>query len=850
MSTILPLNSATPLKVNPKFFRNRLLFSLIEICFIALETPQALVYISKAFLKTTEWSDAWSTYHELHNSTLAQEEVFRIHAQKDLDLQKDVIIPNAVQQQRLTIATLRASNNLLLDTVEQDNQALAKSIQDTVDFLRTWSRAGNDVPYQVSFTKAQQREFEIVYGLHKNDQAPLLGLLSESQILRTSLKEWIHYNEDYLANKTQGLTNLVPTVNVSLDHSLEIDHAVRQVVRASRDKLVAAFLTLRAHYAELYKALTLQLKNTRASLDAISQAYDRLVNFAIRVTSFASTIPIPSGKVFPTIKLTDFPPSDFFKPDFAGVPRLEMYLAEFDLFLLDINVSFDDLDDGIITEIYRILSNGTNAVVEKILNLASRTDYFPPAIQLGEVMLSPIQALDTLAALEENLALNVNVNVETEDPDLFVDIPPFDVPEIDVDSQAVNKFQSAVDLFFVQTPSFDIPPWVLRAMNVLNMLIFGSVGFFLNLGLRALFQILRYWGGSAIPTPVVEMRTNEEKLLEEKRSKTTATALLLTRVQILQFVSASPKYILSALVFACVMAVVISREVNQFHPLCIASLNGTALSQNTLSPLYMNRALQASQLELTRHNKDVHAFAQQECQREGIASSILWREQANRFSTMKQKSIVNEQHTNRIPKALNDTALCDVFEAKCGGLKVSKDSCLQKDGSAILSPCSIRPLVEVLRDPLKESLFNCSEVPVNYLQLNSTDVVDPQKFSKVTCTFESAVWSHYWISMYLLVSYILLHMCMRPLVVDGMRTVLRRFLGPQLFHLNITTDETGAFTQPEYDEVKERGAAIDEKLFYMTLWGYAKLFTCSILIIGWISLLVTLGDYNIIPEGL
>ena len=850
MSSILPLNSATPLRANPKFTRNRLLFSLIEICFIALETPQALIFVSKAFLKTTEWSDAWSTYDDLQNSTLAHEEAFRVHAQKDLDYQKDVLIPNAVQQQRSTIATLRASNDLVLDKVEQDNQELAKSIQDTVDFLRTWSKAGNDIPYQASFTKTEQREFETVYGLHKNDQAPLLGLLSESQVLRTSLKEWIRYNENYLANKTQGLTNLVPTVKVSLDHSLEIDHAVRQVVKSSRDKLVAAFLTLRAHYAELYKALTVQLKDTRASLDAISQAYDRLVNFAIRVSSFASTIPIPSGKVFPTIKLTDFPPSDFFKPNFAGVPRLELYLAEFDLFLLDINVSFDDLDDGIILEIYRILSNGTNAVVEKILNLASQTDYFPPAIQLGEVMLSPVQAMDTLGSIEENLALKVNVNVDTEDPDLFVDIPPFDVPAIDVDNQAVNKFQSAVDLFFVQTPSFDIPPWVLRAMKVLNILIFGSVGFFLNLGLRALFQILRYWGGSAIPTPVVEMRTKAEKELEEKRSKTTATALLLTRVQILHFVSTSPKYILSAIVFACVMAVVVSREVNQFHPLCINSLNGTALSQKTLSPLYMNRALQASQLELTRHNNDVHAFAQQQCQREGIASSVLWREQANRFSTMQQQSTVNAQHTSRIPKALNDTALCDDFEAKCGGLKVLKGLCLRKDGSAILSPCSIRPLVEALQDPLKASLFNCSEVPVNYLQLNNTDVVDPQKFSKVTCTFESAVWSHYWLSIYLLVSYILLHICMRPLVVDGLRSVLRRYLGPQLFHLNITTDETGAFTQPEYDDAKERGAAIGGVLFYMNLFGYAKLVTSSILIIGWITLLVTFGDYNIIPKGL
>ena len=162
MSSILPLNSATPLRANPKFTRNRLLFSLIEICFIALETPQALIFVSKAFLKTTEWSDAWSTYDDLQNSTLAHEEAFRVHAQKDLDYQKDVLIPNAVQQQRSTIATLRASNDLVLDKVEQNNQELAKSIQDTVDFLRTWSKAGNDIPYQASFTKTEQREFETV----------------------------------------------------------------------------------------------------------------------------------------------------------------------------------------------------------------------------------------------------------------------------------------------------------------------------------------------------------------------------------------------------------------------------------------------------------------------------------------------------------------------------------------------------------------------------------------------------------------------------------------------------------------------------------------------------------------
>lgn len=860
MTSILPISQGTDLEVevNHKFVRNRIMFSLVELVFIALVSVQTLRRISHSLFTIPALEEVQDSFRRLQNATSLYIDAFSNASQDDVARQKEVVIPNAIQIEHHGIAQSRFANNISLNIREQHDISSTMLLQTKVDFLRKWSKAGHDLPYLETYSQVERRKFEYIYGLGNNQdsyQAPLQGILSESQTLRISLKGWILYNQDYIANKTRGLSDLVPAVNVSLGKTLIIDDAIRKAASASREKLVDTFRSLRNHYAELYSALTVQLLDTRDSLDKIAEGYDRLVDFAIRISSFAATIPIPKGTAFPSIDLGAFPPADFYKPEFGGVPRLGLYLAEFDSFLLTINTSFDTLADEIVETLYISLKSGAEAVVDQIANFALQTDYHPPMIRLGDANLSPIHAVDILDAIETNVSLSFSVGVEIEAPDLFVHIPTFEIPTLDVADQTVASIQSVVDFFVIKVPSLDIPmPQWLRSFVTVLISLWGMSGFAILFAFRAGRQIHNYWDGSAIRTPIVDMRTKSEQNLENARSAKTSTILFFLRTALREDIWGMTQYAVIAVFAFALVTLVYFYETAEFRPYCVASNQGTTIGRYTIAPLFYNGALRDSQTEVWRHNTGLQAFAQQQCQVEARESEDSLREQLKQLATIQQSAAITDQYNDLIYEALDFNALCVAIEMKCGGKVVFEECPRGDDGLVVVSPCRFLPQsplsMEVVTTTLDARLFNCSQIPTSFLEVSSAHLMDHLNVADSTCLLEWYALYRFWQWAFILFSWNIIQYAIRPLFVCGLQVILRHHLGREEFRINATSFVTGAFSQPEYDDIKARGEAIAGTLFWLKLFGYGKFLVGVSLLAGWFYLISAAGHYQAMPMSL
>lgn len=856
VASILPLRDASTLndfdeeERNRKLIRNRLAFSVIPLLFIALDSPQSLRYLASYFLTVTEWSEVQSSFRQLQNKTSAYEHLFIRQSEQHLAYQQDVVIPSFFELHDLALSHAIIDNVNVLAKHEQHNLNSTMALQTTVDFLRAWSKLGNDMHYKLT-RPAEQKIYEAKYGLaNNNNQGPLvIGIISSSQILRTSIQQRMIYDEEYIANKTRGLDSLVPAVQLSLDATLLVNDVIRNAALASKNQLLSSFRALRQHYAELYKSLTAQLANSRNSLDVIADAYDELVDFSIRVTSFLATIPIPAGHVVPTINLGDFPPGDFFKPDFSGFPPLQNYLGQFDSFILQLDAAFDDLGDGLIATLYDILKNGADDVMEQIANIVITTDYHPPGIEVGETLLTPTQAFEHLNALEMDLYNQFQFGFNLTEPgDLLVNVTPIEIPTESFTSETVAAFQTAVEYFDVAMPTLKISPSLLEMIHqvvyLVNMLLVGTVGFVVLFVYRSMLQIFSYWDGSAIHTPTVDMRTKSEKALEKKRSRKAAMAVLVVETAIRGHLTTLLQYSVIAGLAVMVSFLVYTYEVQSFRPNCVESRQGTLFGQYTIAPLFYNRALIGAQSEVLRHNAALQVFAQNQCHMKTVASLEAVRDQSKQYVTFQQLEAVKQNFANEIQEAQNMDALCRDLERKCGTFS---DECpVQEDGTVFESPCFLLSRIESLSAPLEMPRVNCSNIPINVLKARSAEEIEKElAVAESSCILEAYLLSTFWLWAFMIFSWTLLKDVIRPLLIGGLHVVLRHFLAREEFKVNVTTFADGQFSEPEYNELEERKQAVQHKLVWMRFFGWSKVVFGSVFLVGWVMLLIEATKYSI-----
>lgn len=861
VASILPLSDAPPPLVvveeeeerNRKFIRNRLVFSVIPVLFIALDSPQSLRHLASYFLTVTEWSEVRSSFRQLQNKTSAYERVFLRESEQHLVYQQDVVIPTFFELHDLALSHAVIDNVDVLAKHEQHDQNSTMALQTTVNFLRAWSKLGHDMHYELT-TPAEQTLYEAKYGLgrtNNNNQGPLvIGIISSSQTLRTSLQQRIIYDEEYIANKTRKLSNLVPEVQLSLDATLLVNDAIRNAVLASRNQLVSSFRALRQHYAELYEALTAQLANARISLDVIAEAYNELVDFSIRVTSFIATIPIPSGRVVPTINLGNFPPGDFFKPDFSGFPPLQSYLGQFDAFILEFDAAFDTLGDDLVATLYDILKNGADAVLEQIAKIVITTDYHPPGIELGETSLTPTQAFEHLNALEMDLYSQFHFGFNLTEPgDLLVNVAPIEIPAQTFTSETVTAFQSVVEYFDVAIPTLKISQslWELldQIFHLVNVLLVGAVGFVVVFVYRSMLQIFSYWDGSAIKTPTVDMRTKAEKAREKKRSRKTAAAVLVFESAIRGDLTTLLQYAVIAGLAVIISFLVYTYEVQSFRPNCVESRQGTLFGQYTIAPLFYNRALVGAQSEVLRHNAALQLFAQEQCQMKTVASLEAVKEQSKEYATFQQLETVKQNYANEIREAQNWDALCLDFDRKCGTFS---DACpVQDDATVFESPCLLLPRIEPLDAPLEMPQVNCSEIPVNVLQARSAEEIEQELVvAESSCILEAYLLSTFWLWAFMIFSWTLLKDAIRPLLIGGLHVVLRHLLAREEFKVNVTAFANGQFSEPEYNDMDERKLAVQGRLFWLRVFGWSKVVFGSMLLVGWVLLLIVATKHRVL----
>jgi hypothetical protein len=853
VTSILPLNDAPPTSedvILRKFTRNRLIFSVIPLLFIALDSPQSLRFIASYFLTIVEWPEVQSSFRQLQNKVKSFEHMFRQQSEHHLGYQQEVIIPTFFKPHDLALSEAVATNLDVLIRHSQYDKNSTTALQTTVDFLRAWSKLGHDMHYKL--TPAEQTIYEVKYGLggNKNNSPLVIAIISNAQTLRTSLQHRIRYDEEYIANKTRGLAALVPAVTLSLDNTLLINDAIRKSVLASRNQLVSTFRALRQHYADLYERLTAQLTNAQVSLDVLANAYSELLEYSYRITAFISSIPIPSGRVMPTIELGNFPPGDFFKPDFSGFPALKSYLSLFDAFLLEFEASFDNLGDDLVSALYDVSKNGSDAILKQITKIAITTDYHPPGIELGNTSLTTIQAFEHLNTLEMDLFDEFQFGFNTTEPgDLLINVPPIDVPAQNLASDTVTALQSVVEYFDVAFPAVKISPlfreWFGKFFRVLSMLFVGKLGFVVVFAYRSMLQMFTYWDGSAILTPTVDMRTKAEQARESRLSRKTAAAVFVFESTIRGDLTTILQYIVISGLAVMLTFLVYNYEAQSFRPNCVESLRGTLLGQFTIAPLFYNRALVGSQSEVFRHNSALQLFAQDQCHLKTTTSLEAVKEQSKEYTTFQQLGTVRQNFANEIKEAQDLEALCRDFERKCGTF--SDDCPKMEDGTTYESPCLLLPRIEMLDAPLEFPRINCSEIPVNVLKGKSRKEIEQELVvAESSCLLEGYLLSTYWMWAFMIFSWALLKDAVRPLLIGGLHIVLRHLLAPEEFKVNVTTFANGQFSEPEYGNICERKLAVQQRLFWLRFAGCIKVIVGFALLGGWIALLVFASTYKVL----
>lgn len=840
------IESQTPVSppYRSKFVRNRSLFAILDVVLLLANSFWAHGKVSRTIIAVPS-IDISSFPSQFQNST----KTFSDALVTELDIQNAAI--RAEINVTLALETSHVEMLLSLNTQKLNSRLLQENTilngyNQKVKFLQAWARVGNKVPYRPTATNKDRYMFETMLSLENG--AIIEELAGDSNSLSDQLEARYAYDVEYLRNKTSGLIpKLIPDIKASL-HLPDLDADIHARVLLLYQELAAQLRPVRDYIAEVYESLSLQLHETELAFGAMAVRYDLLISTIRRFYEILDSINIVGFNqgLFPRIDLKSFPPPAFFLPDSIDFPNTINFLKPFDIILLNLESPFDLLASDIFHLVDVSLDVKANEIVTALIDALTPDDYFPPSIEFQGKAMSLPNALQMNRDVIANLTVQAN---QLPKPPIITDSPKFELPKIEYEEQNFNFAQPVVDLFAWSIPNFDSYFSLLKEICVFLWGYYIKIEVFVINIYRALRRAYEYFEGTAVPLPVIDLRTKVEQEDGQRRTRPGKFTILTSYI----FHPLVFTVVTRLLLFLFFVAVVIAGSnyyFDEFHPNCVMSNKGTSLGNSAIGPLLYNRALAAGQHHAIKLSIINHAYVEQQCQLLSLTTYDTYGQQVFDYEESRMRSTRDLIGLQNIDDVVDLDLLCQQHTRACTSDDPTIICPILEDGSIVGKPCEFASTdFQINTEVLQVVEYNCSSVPHGELTLDGTRDRAQKELGveESWCLVEWWFIGHLWRIMFVLVGYITLYNAFRW-IIDGLQTFFWTLLRPEWWHIQCTADRHGFFTQPEYSDTNAKEKAIQEWNLGHKCMGVAKLFVGTSIFACWVMVSILTWRVDMVPS--
>jgi hypothetical protein len=840
------IESQTPISppYRSTFVRNRSLFAIFDVVLLLANSFWAHGKVSRSIIAVPS-IDITSFPGQFQNNT----KVFSDALVAEIDVQNAVIgteINTTLELEISRVEMLLSLNTQKLNSRLLQESNIRNAYNDKVIYLQAWSRVGNTVPYRPSATYKDRYMFETMLSLENG--AIIEELAGNSNSLSDQLKARYEYDVEYLRNKTSGLIpKLIPDIKASL-HLPHLDADIRARVLLVYEELAAQLRPVRDYIAEVYESLSLQLHATELAFGEMAVRYDLLISTIRRFYQILDSINIVGFNkgLFPRVDLKSFPPPAFFLPDSIAFPSTIDFLKPFDIILLKLESPFDLLANDIFHLVDVSLDIKASEIVAALIDALTPDDYFPPSIEFQGKAMSLPDALQMNSEIIANLTVQAN---QLPKPPIVTDSTTIELPKIKYEQQNFDFAQPVVDLFAWSMPNLD------RYFSLLKEIIVFLWGYYIKIEVfviniyRALRRAFEYFEGTAVPLPVIDLRTKVEQEDGQRRNRRGRVAILASYI----FHPLIFTVLSRLLLFLFFVAVIIAGSnyyFDEFHPNCVMSNKGTSIGNFAIGPLLYNRALAAGQHHAINLSIANHAYVEQQCQRQGLITYDTYRQQVFDYEASRLRSTRDLKGLQNIEDVVDLDLLCQQYKLACTNDDSTIICPILDNGSIVGNPCEfVSTDSQISTEVLQVVEFNCSSVPHGELTLDGTRDRAQKELGveESWCLVEWWFIGHLWRIIFVLVGYITLYNSFRW-IIDGLQTFFWTLLRPEWWHIQCTADRHGFFTQPEYSDTDAKEKAIQEWNLGHKCTGVAKLFVGTSMFVGWVVVAIATWRIDMVPS--
>jgi hypothetical protein len=715
------------------------------------------------------------------------------------------------------VAIVEASNADLIQAQLDDEHVARLQYDSMVSYLKGWTRAGNRIPYYSTVATKDQLIFETSLQLENGAIVKELG--QDSLQLKRSLAARVEYDQEYLLNKTAGLIpNIIPDISASLIELPNLEEEIRGAVLAARDKVIGPLVAARHYCGDIYDSLKEKLVETQLGLMLIGVDYLTLLETVMQFYSILDSINFIGldANLFPRIDLGSFPSPEFYTPDITVFPIKADFLAPLDASIALLEEALTALVREIVDRIDVQVDINAATIISQLVEALTPNDYHPPAIVYGKdgKVLSPSEAFHLDAKITANLTSQANKAPPL--PVAFPETPPA-IRDVKFDTAPLGLIQTSYQSILVQIPDLDklFPPILKRLFQKLweYWVLLEYVIFKIVAAMQAFYAFTE---GTAVPEPVLDIRTRAEKRHQKKMksSKWIKVCGFLSNQIIISIVQ--------LLVATCLVGLLVlaGRQyyVQEFEPNCILSRKGTSTGNRLVGSAAYNQALSSGHERAIDLNVQSHLYMQQQCQLHSFKAYAGFNSQVLEFETSKAKTVVDAKRVQDIQLTVDTYTLCQQHELACQTPDAGFNCTL------VGNPCTfVHANVQVSATLLHDVEYTCTYVESENMIVKETTALIQEELDvqEGWCVVEWYFLSWAWRLAYTIFGFTALRQAFNW-TMSGLVLYNWTKLRPEKYKSNCTTDLDGHFTQPEYGDPEEWKKASTE--YKLTKGRFAKLY--------------------------
>ena len=204
----------TPPLFRAPYNRNRVLFGLFDIVLILANSITLHRYIAQHIIKVPETETVLNIKSDLFNRTEQFSLNFLQYVEEKGAATRMSIETSLVNQSTALQTKVDANAGTVRLQLDQESE-IRYTYATTADYLRAWTKGGNELPYHSSTTETEQVALATMLNLE--DGTVVQELQRSSNDLKASLSARVQYDQEYLANKTNAIVEALPQLRARFE---------------------------------------------------------------------------------------------------------------------------------------------------------------------------------------------------------------------------------------------------------------------------------------------------------------------------------------------------------------------------------------------------------------------------------------------------------------------------------------------------------------------------------------------------------------------------------------------------------------------------------------------------------